>query len=560
MGADLQSLRDSEKAFKTTLVNLYRNGFVDQETGLPFDTFDWNHFRRAAESISGGDVCEMFTPYWAYLLATGDGRIRGIVNKVMDSYITYLDPGTGFVGNYAYDTVTNQLSPSMNTKISEENAATDSRGRLLVDAEHGAEGPLYAVFPTAWYFQSRKAVRSLERYAENFVRLNEDPGFVHFHMYYGNAGDTWQVADWSGCPGYRFDSSMWGEPSTDAYADLMEFWWVLPSLGCAVVTSNQNLRERIIQRVALAMDNILEEQSEDGCVDFVYRMDGSFSNYSGGYATLPGIYSYQNWARACYFMDFLTGEGEYVDSLGRYLRWYVSSGPREYPDLLMSFLVFHYYYTGDEEYLRLAKDVYSSLAGGTASGPEVQAVCGAILYSATGDASQLEDTLKVERSLREANYRKIKGRRYYLLESELESTPVNGLSKWEVDNFRGVVAGVFFCAERGTEARGLVDRNLLLLGWLLDRELLTEQERGLYQYLLIGTGLLGVVLVGLYLRRRLSVPSSAPVKRSMKMAKEEDCRGFESLEKCYRCRFFAISRGRQYCTKHRIELEGNMGR
>jgi len=543
------TLRNGEKAFRRTLLSLYSGGFVDRNTGLPYDTVNWNTSSSADESISGNDLCEEFTPFWVYMLATGDPRIQSIVRRVMRAYVTYLDTGTGFVGNYHFDTLTGELSPGFNEDLSGDSWAVD--GRLLVDAEHGAEGALYATFPASWYFKDQRTIRSLEGYAENLLSLNDDPRFVHFHMYYGNAYDTWQVADWNGRPGYWFDSSLWVKASPQAYADLMEFWWILPALGCAVVTESEHLRDRITNRVGRVMQNIVERQGPDGRVDFVYRMDGSFSNFSRGYAVEPTIYSYQNWLRACYFMDHLTDDSRYVDSAGRFLRWYVENDmPTDNPENLVSFLVFHYFYTGQGEFLDLAKRVVEGLEEPSGGSALVScAVSHAILYSATGDEEELRKALRAEARLRQSCYRRICSKRVYMLDEEIKAA--RNISHWDVDLFRGRISGVFFCAEKGKEAKGLVDRNLLLLGWLLDPSVLKPREG---VPLVPATLLFAAAAVAFALWKRPRRKTSKAKPKAPRDVSVE-CKGFEDIQKCYRCRYYTASGGKEFCSKFLIELK-----
>jgi len=561
-GDPVRSLR---KEYGKTLRNLYSSSFVDAETGLPYDVIDLTKGSWADNEISGGESNQELRCFWEYFFATGDGRIKEIIKRVTKAYTSVLDPGTGFVGSYNYYTETGELIPSFTDDLTGTGEfAPEVRKRQ--DPIHGTEAPMWSIFPSAWYLGDRGAIRSLERYAETLLQLNSEQGYVHFHMFYGNAFDRWTAWDWSGDPGRFADASYSVKPSPDAYADINEFNWILPMLGAAIVTESTSLRERIVDRVRVVMDNVLEHENGTGRIRNVYKMDGTEAEYRAGWSGEPNIWTYQSWIRSSYFIYNLTGDRRYLDAVTRFLDAYISTELRNQASIdgreVISFLIFHQYITGEKRFLEAAVNASRRMDRTPEAERDINwAIVKALHYAATGDMRELEKALEVEESIRSKSIRRFAGKRFYLLDSELSRAP---LDNWPVQHFRGKPITVLLLAERGNQTRGLVYRNLLTLGWMLPRRDLAPPQ-GFPSTILLAVILTGAVLIALALSRASSLSGLLRVPRTLRRGgtetatrvgsgRERECKAFQSLDICLRCRHYEVRGGKDWCAKFRENL------
>jgi len=434
-----------EEAFKQTLLNLYKGPeFVDLKTALPYETISLTERRPSETVITGDDVTEMHTPYWIYYLATGDEDIEAIICTVVESMLKYLDPGTGLIGSYRYDTI--------------QGALLDI-DRVKQDAEHGGEALMYSVFPYAWCFKSEKAIVCLENFARAMLECNKDPRYIHFHLYIERLQNgTWIFKDYGKV-----------DPNPDAYCDIMEFWWVLPTLEAAVVTENATLRDQIVERVKLIMDNMIDLQDSTGRLPTVYRMDGS-SGYWGKWgldeAWEPSPDAFSRWIQASYIMHHLTRDEKYIHVLNRFWDWYFNywdymGRASEYN--VIGEYIFHSYYTGNSTYIPKIYEWASSLGSSTQNRDEVWMIAKALYYAISGDEEALEQALEAEQYYRRINFREYLGYYFYLDPSG------HGIaSEGDVDFlFRGYISNLILLKNRGQQVHGLLYRDLLALGWLI---------------------------------------------------------------------------------------------
>jgi len=434
-----------EEAFKQTLLNLYKGPeFVDLKTALPYETISLTERRPLRTIITGDDITEMHTPYWIYYLATEDDDIKTIICTVVESMLTYLDPGTGLLGSYRYDTMQGTL---LNTD------------RIKQDAEHGGEALMYSVFPYAWCFKSKKAIICLENFARTMLEFNRDPRYIHFHLYIEKLPNgTWIFKDYG-----RVD------PSPDAYCDIMEFWWILPTLEAAVVTENATLRNQILERVKLIMDNMIDLQDHTGRIPTVYRMDGSFG-YWGKWgldeAWTPSPDAFSRWIQASYIMHYLTRDEKYIRALNRFWDWYFNywdylGRASEYN--VMGEYIFHSYYTGNSTYISKVYEWASSLGSSIQNRDEAWMIAKALYYTISGDEEALKQALEAERYYRESNLREYSGYYFYL-----DSSGHTIASGGDVDFlFRGYISNLILLKNRGQQVHGLLYRDLIALGWLI---------------------------------------------------------------------------------------------
>ncbi|RLI34221.1 hypothetical protein DRO55_06755 [Candidatus Bathyarchaeota archaeon] len=459
-----------EEAFKITLLNLYKGPeFVNLNTGIPYESISLTERKGLSQFGSGGDVCEMFTPFWIYYIATQDEDVGEIISIVTESMIANYDPGTGLIGSHIYD---------MSSNILHEYTGSQRYG-YWSDAEHGGEALMYSIFPYAWFFKSKSAIQCLERYARTMLSINNETGYVHFHLYIGlEPNGKWKFLDFDG-------ERRMVPPDPQAYSDMMEFWWILPLLEAALVTENQTLREQIISRVRRVMDNIIELQNETtGQVPTVFKMDGSFGMLHNNYfGWTVGMYDYQNWIRASYFIHHLTGDSKYIRVLDRFWDWYFSypgfpvNFHQRYDNSLgvpigpgglsalnpLSQYVFHAYYTGNMKHMDKVMEWVDTLPS-TGDGVSFM-LAKALAYIVTGDRSYLEVALSAEKSYRKNHFFNIAGYRYYLEDSEVAAS-----HKAESDFFRGRIANLILAKNFGDETYGLIGwngRDLLALGWLV---------------------------------------------------------------------------------------------
>jgi hypothetical protein len=434
-----------EEAFKLTLLNLYKGPeFVDLKTGLPYETISLTERRPLRDVVTGDDITELHTPYWVYYLATGDEDVKEIIASTIEAMLTFLDPGTGLVGSYKYDIGLGGLSEADTVKQ---------------DAEHGGEAPMYSLFPYAWCFKSEKAVRSLENFAKIMLLCNNESGYIHFHLYIERRSDgSWLFKDY-------------GQVATgpDTYCDIMEFWWILPTLEAAVVTKDDRLRSQIIDRVKIVMDNMISLQDKStGQLPTVYKMDGS-SGYWGKWgldeAWDPSPGAFSRWIQASYIMHNLTSESKYIRALDRFWDWYFKywnylGNPEEYAT--MGEYVFHSYYTGNSTYIPKVHEWALSLGS-----PETKTVpwmiAKALYYSISGEEEALKQALMAEEEYRKHNFLNYSGYSFYL-----DSYGHSHASACDVDFlFRGEISNLILLKNRGKEIHGLLYRDLLALGWLI---------------------------------------------------------------------------------------------
>lgn len=417
---------------------------MDLKTSLPYEKISLTERCSLSDIITGDDITEMHTPYWIFYLATGDKDVESIICTTVNSMLTYLDPGTGLIGTYRYSVEQGSL---LNTDV------------LKQDAEHGGEAPMYSIFPYAWYFKNDRAIASLENFAKTMLECNNDSRYVHFHLYIERRSDgTWVFKDYRQVPA-----------NPEAYCDIMEFWWILPTLEAAVVTNDNTLRNRIISRVRVVMDNMISLQDNStGRIPTVYKMDGS-SGYWGKWglneAWDPSPQAFSRWIQSSYIMHNLTGEAKYLRSLDKFWDWYFQhwnylGNPDEYTT--MGEYIFHSYYTGNFTYMPKIYEWAQSLDN-SESKTLSWMIAKALYYSISGDEEALNQALRAEKEYRQQNFLEYSGHYFYL-----DSEGHNLASAGNVDFlFRGYISNLILLKNRGREIHGLLYRDLLALGWLL---------------------------------------------------------------------------------------------
>ncbi len=469
-----------EGALRETMLSLYGPGLVDEPTGLPYEFFSLTERRPMQDehpvhrSIGGDDTTEQHTPYMLFAIATRDPAIVAIEQRLLDAFTTVLDPGDGLVGCYRWDYRDLTLGDFWGW-MSDPQTGENYR---LSDAEHGAEVPLYSLLPGAWALGHEEALASLEAYSRTMLAINSKPGCVHLHMYLGRDDDGALVGyDWDGEKRW---SRVRSEDPAKTWADIMEFWWIMPMLGCAGSTEDATLRERIIARVEPIMANVARHQREDGLVANTYRMDGAEAD-----TRAPG-YMYErggvpgNWLRACYAMHALTGEREYLDQVLRY--WQAPEARRD-----LSLMIFHTRYEPEdaaalgpiieEEIEALKPEVMANEPGGSLR-DERWAVKMALASVYTGDTKYLDAALEWERGWRRMQYRRVGDGPWHYYFSRATNTYVSQYAYRYVeaegitghfisDHFRGPLVDLVVIKRLGDSTWGLVGRNLLLLGWML---------------------------------------------------------------------------------------------
>jgi hypothetical protein len=456
------------EAINTTLAARSGPLFVDDATGLPYEFINLRERTVPASSdldftIGNNEIGEGHTSFWMYYFGSGEAWVGEFLHNVTRSMARYLDPGSGLIGLHHYDRRTGELESDTH-RI----GGCDFRGGPAGEssAQHGGEDPMYMMLPAAWHFKDEEAIAALERFSRTMLDLNSDPELIHLHLYVKICDGEASVGDWDGQHG---DEIVIVEPSPEAYTDLSEFWWVTPMLGTAIVTQDEGLRDEIVARCQLVIDNVIEHQEESGRIPYVFRIDGSSARFESTALGWSGYNLNSFFVRSSYLMHNLTGDPKYIDALERMYDYFLDG---HFPSMyaFASHIIFHAYYTGDES--RVGELVANIRANYPLEAIENNVYgCTWALYPWVwnGSISALQTALEGESRFRSRNWVPIPYdsdiHHYYPLRS------ADTIIEWgwcPLDKFGSGVEEFYALWRLGSRSKGLVGRDLLVLGMFAD--------------------------------------------------------------------------------------------
>ncbi len=442
--------------------------FIDDVTGLPYEFINLRDMVVPASSdldftIGNNEIGEGLTSFWMYYFGSGEDWVGDFLHDVARNMAKYLDPGSGLIGLHHYDRRTGQLEEDTHRL-----GGCDFRGGPAGEssAQHGGEDPMYMMLPAAWYFGEQEAVAALERFSRTMLCLNSDPRLVHLHLYVKRCDGEWSVGDWDGEHGE--DINIVG-PDPNAYTDLSEFWWVTPMLGTAMVTRDASLKAAIIDRCRTVMENVIRHQDASGRIPYVFRMDGELARFEKTALGWLGYNLDSVFVRSAYLMHNLTGDAKYLEALERLFDYFLDG---RVPSLysFASHILFHAYYTGDSSRV-------DSLIRHTRTSYPLSSIQGDI-YGCTwrlfpwvwnGSEPDLQMALEGESRFRSCNWVPIP------YESDLHHyyplSTADTIIEWgwcPLDKFGSGVEEFFALSVLGSRTKGLVGRDLLILGMLAD--------------------------------------------------------------------------------------------
>lgn len=440
--------------------------FVDEETGLPYEFINLYEFTLPDSSdldftIGNNEIGEGLTSFWMYYLGSEERWVGDFLRRAVVGEARYLDPGDGLIGLHHYDRRTGELEEDTHRLT-----GCKFRGGPAGEssAQHGGEDPMYMMLPGAWCFSEEEAIAALERYSRTLLRLNSDPELVHLHLYVKRCDRVWSVGDWNGLQDEEMEVVA---PDPRAFSDLSEFWWITPMLGTAVFTENETLKDMIVDRCRIVMDNVIEHQAPDGEIPFVYTMDGEESEFGYTAKGWAGYNVNSFYARSAYMMHNLTGEQRYIDSLNRMYDHLLRYGiPGNYR--FASQIVFHSFYTGNASFAdRLVDHIRSEYTMDRIEDDILGCTWRLLAWIWDGNEEDLRIALEGESRFRANNWLEIpeeSGRYHYY-----PPYVVDTIIEWgwcPLDKFGSGVEDFYALLQLGPSSRGLVERDLLTLGFL----------------------------------------------------------------------------------------------
>ena len=443
--------------------------FIDRDTGLPFEFINLK-MRKVPQSsdldftIGNNEIGEGLTSFWMYYFGSGEDWVGDLLHEVTVAEVKYLDPGTGLIGLHHFDTRTEKLE--QNTHCLE---GCKFRGGPAGDssAQHGGEDPMYMMLPASWHFGEMEAVGALERFSRSLLLINSDPKCIHLHLLLKRCRGKWYTADWNGKYGDERDIV---DPRPGAYSDMVEFWWVTPMLGTAAVTENVTLKNEIIERCRIVIDNVIQHQDADGSIPLVYRMDGSESRFNLTFHGWCGYGVYSFFVRSVFLMHHLTGDEKYLESVERLFDWYFERGiPSTY--IFASQIVFHAFYTGNDSYVvPLITHIRSKYPLDEIENDIYGCVWRLFPWVWNGSVEDLEIALEGERRYRAKNWVQIPaGSQYYHYYTPGNAEKITSGRGWcPLDVFGSAIEDFYALLQLGSKSKGLVDRDLLVLGFMSD--------------------------------------------------------------------------------------------
>jgi hypothetical protein len=442
--------------------------FIDEPTGLPYEFINLRDGTLPASSdldftLGNNEIGEGLTSFWMYYLASGEEWVGDLLRTAARGMAEYLDPGSGLIGLHHYDRRTRELESDTHRL-----GVCDYHGGPAGEssAQHGGEEAMYMMLPAAWYFGDREALSALERFSRTMLELNSDSRYPHLHVYVKRCDGIWSVADWNGKYGEEKEI-VEGDP--EAYADLSEFWWVTPMMGTALLTEDEELRRAIIDRCRLVIDNVIQHQEPEGRIPYVFRLDGSQARHDQTALGWSGYNLNSFFARSAYMLHNLTGEGKYLDALERMYDYFLDGRIPEMSPFA-SQLVFHGFYTGNTSHAdRLAEHIESRYGLEEIQDSIWECIWPLFRWVRTGELDCLRLALEGESRFRSANWFPIpygsSEHHYYPL------SVAQTIIDWgwcPLDKFGSGIEEFYALSQLGSLTKGLVGRDLLILGMMCD--------------------------------------------------------------------------------------------
>ncbi len=453
-------------ALQNTLSHRADPIFVHGPTGLPFEFINLYEYTVPSVSeldmtIGNNEIGEGLTSFWMYYLGSGEKWVEEFLRQAAVAEARYLDPGDGLIGLHHYYRRTGELDDDTHNlrgcKFRGGPAGESS-------AQHGAEEAMYMMLPAAWILGEEEALHALERYSETLLQLNSEPDFLHLHLYVKKCNGEWYVGDWNGMHDQKMEVV---DPDPSAFTDLSEFWWITPMLGTAILTENQTLRTRIIDRCRPILDNVIQYQAVNGEIPFVYTLDGSRAIFNATAKGWSGYNVNSFYARSAYLMHNLTGDEKYLHSLERMYDFFLQDGtPGSYR--FAPQIIFHSLYTGNETLAsRLVQDIRSRYTLDRIEHSILDCTWRLLPWIFTGNLTDLQIALRGESRFRTENWLEIPGGsgRYHYYPPYVVDTIV----EWgwcPLDKFGSGIEDFYALSQLGPSSMGLVERDLLTMGFL----------------------------------------------------------------------------------------------